>query len=61
MKKALDFKKLMKDAEERAKHKSSISTDKEIQAPLLKAALVLGQSDDSNYSANLKAIKNKKV
>lgn len=60
MKKALDLRKLAKEAEERAKHKNNVSTDKEIQSSFLKAFNKLAQADDKNYSEVLKSIKRKK-
>ena len=59
MKKTLDIKRLIKEAEQRAKDKNSIVLDKEIQSPFIKAFEKLAQADDKNYSQVLKDLKKK--
>lgn len=59
MKKTLDIKKMISEAEVRAKKNAPISTDKEVSSQSLKNQSLLGQADDKTYSSLVKSLKNK--
>ena len=59
MKKTLDLKKMISEAEDRAKKNAPISTDKEVVSEALKLQSKLGQADDKTYSSIMKDLKRK--